>query len=99
MKEDLAPGAHHERTVLAWRRTALAVAVGALVALRLLVGELGSVAVAVCSLLLAWAAWLAWCGSRVPCRRPRGVLLAGTCALTTVVGAIGLSVVVRLTTT
>lgn len=54
------PGLQPERTDLAWRRTVLAVAVGALVSLRLLPPVLGawSLAVGLVGLLLAGASWV-----------------------------------------
>lgn len=53
------PGAQAERTALAWRRTALGVAVGGVVALRVTGPVLGPVAAvaAVTGSLLAAAAW------------------------------------------
>jgi uncharacterized membrane protein YidH (DUF202 family) len=53
------PGLQAERTSLAWRRTALAVAIGSLVGLRLLPPRVGAVGYVVCALGLVWSADLA----------------------------------------
>lgn len=54
------PGLQPERTELAWRRTVLTVAVGALVALRLLPATLGTAGLtaAVAGLILAAGLWV-----------------------------------------
>ena len=54
------PGLQPERTELAWRRTSLAVAVGALVALRLLPPILGSwsISVGLVGLVMAVLIWV-----------------------------------------
>ena len=54
------PGLQPERTALAWRRTALTLAVGAIVSFRLLPPVLGlwSIAVGVAGLLLSAATWI-----------------------------------------
>ena len=54
------PGLQPERTELAWRRTALTLAVGAVVSFRLLPPVLGlwSVGVGVAGLLLSAATWI-----------------------------------------
>lgn len=54
------PGLQPERTALAWRRTALALAVGAAVSLRLLPPVLGvwSIGVGIAGLLLSAATWI-----------------------------------------
>lgn len=54
------PGLQPERTELAWRRTVLTVAVGALVALRILPATLGppGVGAAVAGLVLAAGLWV-----------------------------------------
>ena len=68
------PGLQPERTALAWRRTALSLAVGAVVSFRLLPPVLGlwSLAVGVAGLLLATATWIL-AGRRA--RRVLGTLL------------------------
>jgi lysylphosphatidylglycerol synthetase-like protein (DUF2156 family) len=68
------PGLQPERTALAWRRTALTLAVGAVVSFRLLPPVLGlwSVAVGVAGLLLSTATWIL-AGRRA--RRVQGALL------------------------
>ena len=53
------PGLQAERTSLAWRRTALSVAVGSLVSLRVLPPQLGPLGYAVAVLGLAWSLDLA----------------------------------------
>lgn len=56
------PGLQPERTELAWRRTALAIAVGSLVALRLLpavLGHIAWIAPGVFGLITAGMLWLA----------------------------------------
>ena len=57
-------GLQVERTGLAWRRTSLGVAVGALLCLRLLPPRLGAVGVMLAVLGLCWSADLALVGSR-----------------------------------
>jgi uncharacterized membrane protein YidH (DUF202 family) len=54
------PGLQPERTALAWRRTALSLAVGAVVSFRLLPPVLGvwSIGVGVAGLLLSVATWI-----------------------------------------
>ena len=54
------PGLQPERTALAWRRTALTLAVGAVVSFRLLPPVLGlwSLALGVAGLLLSAATWI-----------------------------------------
>ena len=52
-------GLQAERTALSWRRTALAVAVGSLLGLRVLPSQLGTVGYAVSALGLAWSLDLA----------------------------------------
>ncbi|ALJ21311.1 DUF202 domain-containing protein [Microbacterium sp. No. 7] len=56
------PGLQPERTELAWRRTALAIGIGSLLALRILPEALGGAAWALCGvvgLLVAAALWIA----------------------------------------
>jgi uncharacterized membrane protein YidH (DUF202 family) len=53
------PGLQAERTSLAWRRTALSVAVGSLIALRVLPPQLGALGYAVGLLGLLWSVDLA----------------------------------------
>ena len=53
------PGLQAERTSLAWRRTALSVAVGSLIALRVLPPQLGALGYAVALLGLLWSVDLA----------------------------------------
>jgi hypothetical protein len=57
-------GLQIERTGLAWRRTSLGVAVGALLCLRVLPPRLGAVGVLLAVLGLAWSADLALIGAR-----------------------------------
>lgn len=58
------PGLQPERTELAWRRTALALGVGSLVALRLLPVALGHEAWALCGVAGVAASALLWIASR-----------------------------------
>lgn len=53
------PGLQAERTSLAWRRTALSVAIGSLIGLRVLPAQLGPVGYAVSALGLMWSVDLA----------------------------------------
>lgn len=57
-------GLQVERTGLAWRRTSLGVAIGALLCLRLLPPRLGAAGVMLAVLGLCWSADLALIGSR-----------------------------------
>ncbi|WP_232667443.1 DUF202 domain-containing protein [Pseudonocardia sp. TRM90224] len=95
------PGLQPERTWLAWRRTLLALAVGALVALRLLPPVLGTPAfwMSLVGLLLCGALWVlagrrAATGRRAllagPLPLPGGGLLFAVAALVTAAGALGL---------
>lgn len=69
------PGLQPERTALAWRRTVLTIAVGAVVALRILPSSLGSsAAVWVVGVGAATAAWI-WAIRRG--RRTLEVLVSG----------------------
>ena len=62
------PGRAQERTVLAWRRTGLALLVGALTIGRLAVEHLGPVVVVPAALTAAAALWVVGLGARA--RRP-----------------------------
>ena len=64
MSQPSGPGFAEERTALAWRRTAVSVAVGAVLCLKLLPPLLGGVGVAIAVLGLCWSADLAWIGRR-----------------------------------
>jgi hypothetical protein len=101
------PGLQPERTALAWRRTGLAVAVGAIAGTRVLVPVLGVGAVVVGLLGLGLAALLVL-GSTRRARRaeacllqdgnlvsgPGGRLIAAVCIACTSVGVAALAVVV-----
>ena len=101
------PGLQPERTALAWRRTGLAVAVGAIAGTRLLVPALGAGALVVGLLGLTLAALLVL-GSTRRVRRaqacllqdgnlvsgPGGRLIAAVCIACTSLGVAALSVVV-----
>jgi hypothetical protein len=100
------PGLQPERTALAWRRTGLAVAVGAIAGTRVLAPMLGAGAVVVGLLGLALAALLVL-GSTRRARRaqvallrdgclaagPGGRLIAAVCIACTSVGVAALAVV------
>lgn len=101
------PGLQPERTALAWRRTGLAVAVGAFLGMRVLAPALGAGAVVVGLLGLALAALLV-VGSTRRARRvevallqdgclasgPGGRLVATVCIACTAVGVAALVAVV-----
>ena len=97
-----APGLQPERTELAWRRTVLALAIGALVSVRVLPGVLGGWTVAtglagVGAAVVLWVAShrrtqrsrMAFRGSH-PEAMPGGVLLLATALLTAAGAALGL---------
>ena len=97
-----------ERTALAWRRTALSVAIGSLIGLRVLPPQLGPLGYAVAALGLVWSVDLALTarrryrdGSRlvhsgdvVPARGVPARTLARTAVTTGVVGLAALVFVV-----
>jgi uncharacterized protein DUF202 len=101
------PGLQPERTALAWRRTGLAVAVGAIAAIRVLVPALGAGAVVIGLLGLALAALLV-VGSTRRARHvdlallrdgclasgPGGRLVAAVCIACTAIGVAALVAVV-----
>ena len=96
------PGLQPERTSLAWRRTALSVAVGSLIGLRVLPPELGAFGYVVSVLGLVWSLDLALLARRLV-RSPGssgtpGAALART-ALTTAAAAgaalVGVVVITR----
>ena len=93
-------GMQAERTALAWRRTALSVAVGSLIGLRVLPPQLGAIGYAVAALGLVWSLDLALtarrryrdgsrlvhAGAVVPARGVSAPTLARTAATTAIVG-------------
>lgn len=96
------PGLQPERTHLAWRRTALSVALGSIVALRIRPGVFHAAIWYVPGVLgVAVAAWLWWVSARryrhvndhlVEGRRPHGpgaAALLATTVFTMAVGALG----------
>ncbi len=98
------PGLQPERTRLAWRRTLLTLAVGVLIALRVLPPVLGpwSLGVGLAGLLLTGGLW--WLASRRARRvqaallasegpMPDGALLLGLTAVVVTAAALGLLVV------
>src|SRR5688500_13453528 len=103
------PGLQPERTALAWRRTGLAVALGAVACARLLVPALGAVAVVLVVLGVALAA-LFLLGSAKRSRRvqaallrdgvlafgPGGRMVAAVCFGCTTVGIVALAVVLDM---
>jgi uncharacterized membrane protein YidH (DUF202 family) len=103
---DVAPGVQPERTALAWRRTALSLAVGALVGGRVLEPWLGppvwvaAVAAVLAAVVLARAGdrraarWADVLDARTD-RTPGGRLLAGTAAGALALGVAALVVVLR----
>lgn len=107
--EDVPPGVQPERTALAWRRTALAVAVGALAAGRLLEPVLGPDAWVLTTVGVPAAAAIAVAGGRrarawadvldreaeatAPPAGPGGGLLAGVALAALVLGTVALLLV------
>lgn len=93
-------GMQAERTALAWRRTALSVAVGSLIGMRVLPPQLGPLGYAVAALGLVWSVDLALtarrryrdgsrlvqAGAVVPTRGVPAPTLARTAATTGIVG-------------
>jgi uncharacterized membrane protein YidH (DUF202 family) len=103
------PGLQPERTELAWRRTALSVAVGSLVAMRLLPAVLDGVVwvvPGVLGLMIAAAIWVRARTRYVAYNRalqaddlsllPDGRLLLGVAALCAAAGVLGLAIAVVL---
>ena len=98
------PGLALERTVLAWRRTALAFAVGALVAPRVLTAAMGTWAVTVglvgvAAATVLWVAAIRWhsrpqlrtaSAAQGPPARRDGRLVVGPAAVTAVGALLGL---------
>jgi uncharacterized membrane protein YidH (DUF202 family) len=101
-------GTQAERTALAWRRTALSVAVGSLIGLRVLPPQLGPLGYAVAALGLVWSVdltltarrryrdgrHLVRAGAVVPVRGVPAPTLARTAATAGVVGLAALVFVV-----
>lgn len=101
-------GMQAERTALAWRRTALSVAVGSLIGMRVLPPQLGPLGYAVAALGLVWSVDLALtarrryrdgsrlvrAGAVVPAHGVPAPTLARTAATTGVVGLAALVFVV-----
>lgn len=100
MTAPIDPGLQPERTALAWRRTLLALAVGALVSVRVLPGVLGPWTVATGLAGVGAAAGLWFASSRrsraavgafrVGAPLPGGLLLAAVALLTAAGAALGL---------
>jgi len=81
--------AGHERTALAWRRTVLAVVVGATLLARLVVDRLGAAGLVAVAVAVPVGVWVFWSSGR-PRRRPPGLdaaLLAGAVAVLAAVEA------------
>jgi len=82
-------GAGHERTALAWRRTVLAVVVGATLLARLVVDRLGAAGLVAVAVAVPAGVWVFWSTGR-PRHRPAGsaaALLAGAVAVLAAVEA------------
>ncbi|WP_345801318.1 DUF202 domain-containing protein [Microbacterium sp. AZCO] len=103
------PGLQPERTELAWRRTALAFALGCLVSMRLLPAALGNVLWVVPGFLGLVATGGLWLGAQRRYRRfeaaldggrradlPDGRLLLALAGLTTIAALVGVAVVFAL---
>lgn len=104
------PGLQPERTALAWRRTALAIGVGSLIALRVLPEALGSLVWLTPAVLgLMFAGWLWWHADRRyratarvlaadgdRAALPGGALLAVLLAFLVAAGLLALGVVIAV---
>jgi len=104
------PGLQPERTALAWRRTALAIGVGSLIALRVLPEALGSLVWLTPAVLgLMFAGWLWWRADRRyrvttqvlaadgdRAALPGGALLAVLLAFVVAAGLLALGVVIAV---
>lgn len=102
------PGLQPERTELAWRRISLALAVGSLVAMRMLPATLGGVGWVVPGLVGLVCAGVLWQAARHRTARvndvlleraagrvlPGGALLGAVAAFTALIGVFGLVVVI-----
>lgn len=86
-------GLADERTHLAWRRTALAVGGGSLVAARLLAAHVGASGWLVGAAGVAVSLWLAVVAGRGAEQRRVGVLVVGTSAGAVLLALVGLVVV------
>jgi hypothetical protein len=75
--------AAHERVALAWRRTVLAVVVGATLLARLLVERLGAAGLVAVAAAVPVGVWVFWSTGRPRSRSPGsgGALLAGVVAV------------------
>lgn len=81
--------AGHERTALAWRRTVLAVVIGATLLARLVVDRLGAAGLTAVAAAVPMAVWVFW-STGGPRRRPPGAaaaLLSGAVAVLAIVEA------------
>ncbi|MDM7832425.1 DUF202 domain-containing protein [Cellulomonas edaphi] len=82
-------GLQPHRTQLAWRRTALALLGGSVVAVKVLEPVLGPGALALGAVGLVLAAGLAWASYRRASQPVAGARLVTTCALVTVLLGLG----------